>query len=726
MKRIPPRLRLLAFALCAACCVTGLLAWLERGHAEAVVFLDNAAYDFMMRRLEPAPPSPAVAIVDIDEQSLARLGQWPWPRSLLADLVERILDDGAAAVGLDMLLSEPDRTSPRRFAEELEKRAGHAPDLSAYSPEELDHDLRFRQAISGRPVALGAFGYYGGEENLPDPLPRGAMYAEKKARDAAHLPDVKDGLVPLSSLAAPLPLYEASVGLFNTHVDSDGSARSVPVLVRARDKVLTSLALATLQKAIKKPLFLTRSPGDYVHLKLGPYAFPIQTDGSYRPVFRGPGHTFPYYSASAVLAGALPKDALAGRIVFVGSTATGLRDFRKTPFDEVMPGVEIHATVVDNALAGAGIRSPRDAGGIILCAVAAGALLCAALFTFAPVSFYCLGALALTGLWAGGSWLLFKEGVFISPVLPCLAVPLMAMLCLPARQFARDRQASALKRAFNRYVAPEVVARIVERGGEPLAGAQKDVTILFTDVRNFTTISETLAPAQLVELLNAYFTPMTACVTSREGTLDKFIGDALMAFWNAPLDVENHQQKAVEAALAMQRTLARLRPFFQEKFGVEVRIGAGINCGPVHVGNMGSSELLDYTCIGDNVNLASRLEGLCRAYGCDIVVSGAVAEACGPELYFRQLDRVRVKGKKSGVDIFTPLPDAPDEARERMWNEALDRYFQGDFAGAQALFSRLAEYADMRTAALLLAARARDLAARPPKDWDGIWTYASK
>lgn len=726
MKRPSKKFRALAFALGAACCVIALLAWLDREHADAVVFLDNEVHDFMMRRLDAAAPSPAVAIVDIDERSLAALGQWPWPRDLLADLVGKILADGAAAVGLDILLSEPDRTSPARFAEELEKRTGRALDLSAYAPEAVDHDLRFREAIKGRPVALGAFGYYAGAEAWPDPMPSGAMYAEKKPKGMAHLPDIREGLTPLSSLAAPLPFYGATVGLFNTHVDSDGTARAVPVLVKAGDKVFTSLALATLQKAVRKPLFLMRSPHDTMELRLGPYTFPIQADGSYRPVFRGPGHTFPYYSAEAVLSRAVPAEALAGRIVFVGSTAAGLRDFRKTPFDEVMPGVEIHATVVDNVLAGTGMLMPAGAARIILCAVALGALVCAVLFTLATPPVYCLGGVVLLALWWGGAWVLFRHGIFLSPVLPTLAVLLMAMLCLPVRQFVRDRQAAVLKRAFNRYVAPEVVARVVEQGGRPLAGAQKEVTVLFTDVRNFTAISEKLAPAQLVELLNAYFTPMTACVISREGTLDKFIGDALMAFWNAPVQVENHQRKAVEAALEMQATLARLRPQFQERFGVELRIGCGINSGRAHVGNMGSNDLLDYTCIGDNVNLASRLEGLCRVYGCDIIVSGAVAEACGPGIFFRPLDRVRVKGKQQAVEIFVPVPGPVDNAREECWREALGRYFAGDFGEAEKQFAQLAEYADMRVAALLFAGRARRLALEPPENWDGTWVYSGK
>lgn len=220
---------------------------------------------------------------------------------------------------------------------------------------------------------------------------------------------------------------------------------------------------------------------------------------------------------------------------------------------------------------------------------------------------------------------------------------------------------------------------------------------------------------------------MTRCVIEREGTLDKFIGDALMAFWNAPLDVRNHQVKAVSTAIAMQETLKTLREEFKKEFGVGMYIGAGINCGLVHVGNMGSQELLDYTCIGDNVNLASRLEGLCKRYGVGIVISGAVRDACGQALFFRLLDRIRVKGKSEPVRIYTPLAETPNAEVESAWEEALTAYFMGDFANAAVMFSKIGStHSALTVACRMFCERCDHLTENPPQAWDGVWTYDSK
>lgn len=336
-------------------------------------------------------------------------------------------------------------------------------------------------------------------------------------------------------------------------------------------------------------------------------------------------------------------------------------------------------------------------------------------------------ALAIVGASLWGSWLCFARGLFISPVYAVMATLLVGAVLLPLRFRREQRARRQIKRAFAHYVAPEVVNRIADNGTRALDGESREVSVLFTDVRGFTTISETMEPGRLVRLLNSYFTPMTACVIAREGTLDKFIGDALMAFWNAPLDVPGHQEKAVRAALDMQKTLAELRPRFLQEFGVEVRIGAGIHAGPVQVGNMGSRDLLNYTCIGDTVNLASRLEGLCKRYGAGIVVSSAVTAQCR-DLHFRQLDRIRVKGSTRPLDIFTPLEPCaePDSQAEETWRRALNAYFLGDFAGGALLFGRLLAVKPMAAAAQLFLDRCAQLQAHTPVAWEGVWTYDTK
>lgn len=315
----------------------------------------------------------------------------------------------------------------------------------------------------------------------------------------------------------------------------------------------------------------------------------------------------------------------------------------------------------------------------------------------------------------------------LPPIYVVLATALCGAVIISLRFWREQKGRHQIRQAFSRYLAPEAVARIAENGTYALAGEQKEINILFTDVRNFTTISGNMEPGQIVRLLNSYFTPMTACVKARQGTLDKFIGDAMMAFWNAPLDVANHQSQAVMAAIEMQRNLADLRPHFQETFNVELRMGVGIHCGEARVGNMGSLDLLDYTCIGDNVNLASRLEGLCKMYGAEIIASSYIVDSV-PDIKFRQLDRVRVKGSARAISIFMPLdPETKwDEKSENLWQTALDAYFQGHFNKAYEIFTTLMTLKEFTHPARLFMDRCSQLANKKSENWDGVFTYTTK
>lgn len=692
-----------------------------------VVRLDNLVYDTWMRLEEKGAPHPAPVIVEIDDKSLARLGQWPWPRVLLGDLVEKLLADGAAAVALDILLVEPDRSSPAFLGASLKERLGIDLDLGAVPPEYLDNDRYFSDLIRGKPVVLGAFATFAGADRLPEALPRGAGVAEKTPPGA---PDPREGMTTARGLVVPMEIFSgaAPVGLINTAMPEDGVVRSLPLLVRAGDQIYPSLSLRALLAAQGQGTLRLDSDADgLARVQAGGVRVPVAPDGSFRPVFQGPARTYPYYSAADVLDGSVGEKELGGRVVFIGASATGLLDLRATPLDPVMPGVEVHATLVDNMLTGRHVSIPPYTTGVQVLAVALSACLSALIFGVLPAAACAPLAVAVAGCWLAASWLLFRDGVFLTPIYAIMATVLMGALVLPLR-FRREQKAKKhIKQAFSHYVAPEVVNRIAANGTRALAGESREVSVLFTDVRGFTAISENMEPGRLVRLLNSYFTPMTACVTAREGTLDKFIGDALMAFWNAPLDVAGHQQKAVLAALDMQHRLEALRPQFLKDFGVEVRIGAGIHAGTVQVGNMGSRDLLNYTCIGDTVNLASRLEGLCKRYGAGIVVSSAVVTAC-EGLHFRPLDRIRVKGSSRPLEIFTPQDPAeePDMQAGREWQDALDAYFHGDFAGAERLFATLLSVDGMATAAKLFRERCARLRENPPGAWDGVWTYSTK
>lgn len=723
-KRLKDILRQSLVLCVAALCIAALAASALRSFPGFSRRLDNFIHDSWMRALPRPAPSGRVAIVDMDDASMRKIGQLPWPRTILADLVDFLLSSGVGAIGLDIWLTEPDRSSPIAVDGLLEKNFGLNLDFSRLPPNVLDNDRYLRDSIAGKPVVLGSYADFSDRGEPPPLMPSPVKITQKPA--GAH---PAREIAEIAGLAAPVPVLTAAApaGLLNMTVDDDGIVRAVPLLARSGGEIYPALALRTLMTALgQERLELVGTPGGSL-LRLGELEIPIGRDGSFRPIFPGPARSLRYYSAVDILDGRVDPADLEGRIIFIGPSAHTVQNALSTPLDPAVPGMEIHAAIVENILAGRFIAPLAHEPAWQFFSIWLSALLGLAMFRHLGLPLYSLLALCLAGAWVWLSWLLFRQGIFFSPAGPLLALALAALAVLPVRYWREQTDRRKLRQAFSRYVSPEVVSRIVSQGDDLLRGEQKEATVLFTDVRGFTSISERLSPPQLVRLLNCYFTPMTACVTARHGTLDKFIGDALMAFWNAPLEVSGHQREAVLAALEMQAALARLRPGIMEEFGIDLRMGIGINSGLVHVGNMGSSELLDYTCIGENVNLASRLEGMCRRYGVSAVVSASVRNACGQTLPFLALDRIRVKGSCRPLEIFTPLaPDqCPDKSAAR-WEMALAGYFAGDFADAGKLFGELRACPFLAEGAALFASRCAELVMRPPVSWDGVWTYNEK
>ena len=689
--------------------------------------LENQTYD-SFACLRVAPRTNAIpVIIDIDEDSLAEIGQWPWPRHVLADLVQKVGNAGASAIGLDIVQSEPDRNSLSHVAEDLQKRGGLRLDISGLPPEMRDNDLFFSRIIAKHPVVLGVYAL--SEGNLPSSLPPSVSLAEKTPPGA---PTPRETIWTTRSLLAPLELFwkAAPVGLVNGQIDQDGIIRTVPMLVRIGGKIYPSLALRALMLATGRKTLLLESDVDGLN-RIGlnqKIWLHVDHDASFMPVYHGGRGTYATFPARDVLSGRIGHTELHGRIALIGSSALGLHDIRSTPFDAFTPGVEIHATIIDNIISGESRRRlPHEnvVQGIIVCLAGLTATL---LFGFAPPLIYMVCLLIAVIFIGGLSWYFFSQGVWISPVNGSLTVLVAAICLLPTRFWFSERKGRQLRKAFSRYVSPEVVNRIVSSGGQPFVGEQREVTLLFTDIRNFTTLSEKMSPSQVVTMLNSYFTPMTQCVKSHEGTMDKFIGDALMAFWNAPVNVEEHPRKAVLAAIEMQQKLVTLRPTFQKEYGVVINIGAGLHTGVAHVGNMGSNELLDYTSIGDTVNLASRLEGLCKQYGVDIVISEVTASRIGDDIPRRRLDSIRVKGKSDPVEIFTVFAPGTvlDDAVETAWREGLDAYTAGNFAEAMDIFDGLQDRQGIATAAKLFTERCGHLLREAPDCWDGVWKYETK
>lgn len=695
--------------------------------------VDYKIYDSLLIRSDRGTPSPVPAVVDIDEASLREVGQWPWPRYQLAQLIATLYEGGAASVGLDMLLSEPDRSSPNRLRDRLLHDFGLELPLESVPEQLRDNDALLAEVLKASPTVTGFFlqsslpdGVKARAEDDPLPPACGAVNVSP-----AGCPSPRERLFSYSSAILPLPEFRASSsGFINVIPDRDGIIRSVPLVAELDGRLYANLSLRTLMAALgAKNLILRSSPDGLEEIRMGRYRIPVTPNGMMRVPFRGGRGMYPVFSAGDVLAGRVPAEQIEGRVFFIGASAAGLMDLRSTPFTGVFPGVETHTAVVDAILSQRFIKTPpwtpaAQVLGIMVCGFIA-AMACA----FCPPTAYVPVGGALVGGTVMGSWLLFQKGLFLSPLYVLLSVGGQMFLVLSMRFWRSEKQKRQLRRAFGHYVSPEIVKRIDERGEELLSGEQRELTIFFADIRGFTSLSEKLSPGQVVAMLNRYFTPMTACVRENGGTLDKFIGDAIMAFWNAPLDVPDHPRRAVLAVLEMQKHLAALNAELEPEFGITLKNGSGLHTGLAYVGNMGSDELMDYTCIGDNVNLASRIEGLTGQYGVAILVSGETAAHCSG-IAMHRLDVIRVKGRTAPVEIFTVLSDEEAEARSAEFDRfyaARSLYAAGRFEeGAQAFEALAADFPAAQKLHGLFARRCRDLAAAPPEDWQGVWTFYSK
>ncbi len=716
--------------LLAGCAVTVAMLCLYVVQPALLARLDLKIYDMLLPlRAQPAP-SPVPVIIDLDEASLAAYGQWPWPRYRVAALLDSLTEYGVAAVGLDIMFAEEDRSSPNRMREELRRDTAFTPEVSGIPPEFYNYDLLLANSLRKTPAVLGAYARFTGlapEANMNAPS---SISIIERIRPGGAEP------LPLLSTAhsavLPLPLLRdaAPIGFTNANADADGIVREIPLLVRIGDEVHASLALRALMRAMQMDrVTLFSGLNGLETVKVGAYSVAVSPLGAMRIPFIGPRKTYPYFSAADVLGKKIAPHALQGKVAFVGTSSPGLADIRAMPFDSAYPGVETHAASLDAILSGNAIIIPTWTPALQMLGILCTGLICTLVFGFARPRVYLPLACALAALAVLLARHFFAAGLFVSPMYFMLTIASAGTLLLLARFRQEEKQKLALRGIFSRYVSPQVVKRIIQSREDFFAGEERELSIMFTDIRGFTPLSEKLNPKEIVTLLNTYFTPMTALVRENDGTLDKFIGDALMAYWNAPLDVPEHPRLAVATALGMQERLMVLNEQLLASLALEIRIGIGIHTGTAFVGNMGSKDLVNYTLIGDNVNLASRLEGLCPHYGVGIVASGSTREGCADAFAFQHLDTLRVKGKKRPVTIHSPMRHEEAQARQAeldAWEEARALYTAGRFAqAAQHLDALCAEFPQARLYAMF-AGRARQLLAQPPADWDGVWTLSAK
>ena len=706
--------------------------------------LDAIIYDAKLRLTMPRSIDERVVILDIDEKSLAEIGRWPWNRERMAALVDKLFAHYQVRVlGFDVVFAEADESSglgrlDGLASRELKGDAGFQAALKTLRPQ-LDYDGRFAQALRGRPVILG---YYLTSRSkdpssgaLPAPvLPAGALGAAQTA------------VTSWQTYGSNLPAFQkhaAGGGHFNPIVDFDGIVRRVPMLAEYRGAYYESLSLAMLRAYLDFPKLVPGFPeeqgADLEWLDLaaprGVLRIPVDENAAALIPYRGYEGSFRYLSMADVLAGRVPVDRLKGRIVLVGATAPGLKDLRATPVGEAYPGVEMHANLIAGMLDGNLKLKPSYAMAVdFMQLLVAGLLMVFLLPLLTPVRASLLAVLVLTAL-VGVNLASWQYANFVLPLAASLVLVFVLFgLNMSWGYYVESRSKRQMTGLFGQYLPPELVEQM-SRDPEnySMAGRKAELTVLFSDVRDFTTISEGLGPDALAALMNEYLGAMTQIVRHQRGTLDKYIGDAIMAFWGAPVDDPEHAKHAVLAALEMQQALPALNRTLAKKGWPELKIGIGVNTGPMTVGDMGSPVRQSYTVMGDAVNLGSRLEGITKQYGVGILVGENTQAQLKDAVIFREVDRVRVKGKAEPVGIYEPVGAAgqvPAEQLEelKLWNQALRHYRAQNWEQAELDLLNLARLgAQSRFLYQLYAKRIEHYRRHPPGEaWNGVTVFETK
>ncbi|WP_188849755.1 CHASE2 domain-containing protein [Aureimonas glaciei] len=691
-------------------------------------------YQRAQPRAETAAP---VVLVDIDEASIAEIGQWPWPRTAIATLVNTLGQLGAAAIAFDIVFPEPDRTSLRQVVAEL-RRAGVAVDLPA-SGASIDNDAVLAGAFTGNRVVAGMAISNETDGSLPPPKV-GFSYGGADPRDIIER--FRGGVGNLKILGDAA----TGLGFFSFPPSPDGIVRQIPLVASAQGQLYPALSIEALRVAQGAGAVIVRSTGAsgeidtgqpaITALKVGAIEIPTGPKGTFWIYFSGLA-SMPTISAAALLDPAR-RDAyesvLSGRIVLVGTSAVGLRDLVATPVAASMPGMRVHAEIIDQILGDSFLSRPDWAKGAeTLAALLFGLLL----VLIVPRTGALVSAVVTVGFMAASlalSWVAFTQfRLLIDPILPAVSVGSVFAVTMPVLLLLTNREKRFVRQAFARYLSPTLVERLADDPAAlKLGGVMRDITVLFSDIRGFTTMSEKLDPEALTTLLNGFLTPMTEVLLRSEATIDKYMGDAIMAFWNAPLDLADHRRRACLAALEMTRVLKTLSVGGGAPGALKV--GIGLNAGPCCVGNLGSAQRFSYSAIGDGVNVASRVEGLTKAYGVAILVTENVARGAG-DLAFLPVDLVRVVGRAEPLPVFALLGDA-EMARDPSFETLaaahgamIAAYRAGDFTAALDRLAALRPGAPESLHALYdIYAERLDLLKQQgaPEGWTGVFTARSK
>ncbi len=698
--------------------------------------LEYMAYDTRLEISMPRKLDDRIVLIEIDEKSLSEIGRWPWNRSVMAHLVDQLFDTyHIDLLGIDVVFPEPDNSSGLKKLQMLAK--GPLKDSTEFLSilnkleQKLNYDKLFAQSLKNRRVVLGySFADSSKTGKLPKPyiseteLP---VYSYKATGFAANLPIFQDNAL--------------TAGHFTIIPDTDGIVRRIPMLYNYNGQFYTSFSLAIAWAALGSPEIQLgiENSGEASYqlefLQLGNRQIPVDDYIQTLIPFRGKSGHYPYISASDILSGRITdKTLLQNKIVLLGTSAQGLSDLRATPIQENFPGIEIHANLISGILDQNLMNTPDYIIGLeILLLIIIGCLMIIVLPLLAPLT----ATIATFAIF--GSIFLFNLFIWnqLELVLPLATIFLLIwslfLFNMSYGYIIESSNKRNLKKLFGQYVPPELVQEMNKNLGNKFSmeGESRTLTVLFSDIRGFTTLSEGLKPKELAQLMNEYLTPMTSIIHQYRGTIDKYMGDAIMAFWGAPLEDSQHAHRALDAAMAMLERLKPMQTEMKAKGWPAIKIGVGLNTGQMSVGNMGSEFRMAYTVLGDAVNLGSRLEGLTKQYGVDIIVSETTKSAV-PEYIYRKLDSVKVKGKDKAVNIYQPIGkiETIEESVKqeiKAYKQALAYYHEQQWTAAKQAFTKLrTQNPECFLYKLYIERIEKFMKHPPPKNWDGVYIHTTK
>ncbi|MGP2656105.1 CHASE2 domain-containing protein [Malaciobacter sp. WC5094] len=686
--------------------------------------LDNRLRDYFFTIRGEIPTSNNVVIVDIDEHSLQELGQWPWPRNKISKILKNLTDAGVTIIGFDVVFAEEDNSSPHKVLKQLNIKKDNIP----------NYDLDFAQTIASTPTILGYLFELKKREFLNNAAPKiPAIYIEKNKQLG------KESLIKGVGTVLNIPLLQDnsySSGFFNNIPDESGIIRSVPLVISYDDIIYPSLGLELLRILLDTDkVYINYDEEGVSTISLANIEIPTDRYGRVLVNFRGKEKTFNYISANDIYNNSFKKEEVAEKIVLIGTSAAGLLDLRATPFESVFPGVEVHANVIDNIIQGDFIYKASWVDGANIFIIFFLSILIVLLIKYTPfwmnpvisISFLVLSLYALYKI-------LFAYGIVLNIFFPIATIILGTILATLFDYFYEIKQEEAIKKKFASKVSQEVMNSLLKDvHSNEFQAMEKEVTVFFSDIRNFTKISEKMKDAnKLISYLNEYMDPMSNIIIKYQGTIDKYIGDAIMAYWNAPADVDNHADKAVLASIEQIESLKALNKKLQNDNKPLVDIGIGLNSGTAVVGEMGSIGRSDYTVIGDAINLGARLESLCKYYGSKINISNHTKEKLKGQYILRFLDLVKVKGKEKPAEIWQVQGkgEASKELKEELelHHKAIKLYQNSKFKEALEIFIKLENNPEKSNKKIyqIYIQRCEDFIQNPPSNFIGIYEHSTK